>query len=412
MKTYKLTELKYRFKKLWRKWAAILVQGLIAMLVAIGASFFWTRDAGQAADLFVLRNFFEWRGSRTAPEEVILVAIDDFSYGKLQASTRQPFPRKHTAEALERIVEAKPRVLILDAGIPKEDLDPAADARLEAALKAGPTTIFSGQIPSEDSGVSTSNPTPELIIPSDEKFRKAAKLELPMTVPVTHGVVSRMLTNSKAGNNLAQTIPIARALIDLGAYSLESPGKFDLINYYGPAGHIKRIPIYEFIGEFYKPESAQMLKGKVVLLGFQSLLRERGQIDKDELMISASEKAMFGVEIHATMIGNLLDRSWLKRLDLFYEHYSLFVASFVLALLGVFLTPEKSVPAIAIISGIVVGIAYLLFSGYNFWMAGVGTLLFTAIFTMLGSAIYHYIIIKSFKTYLKKTFNFQLEREL
>src|SRR4051812_8280193 len=119
MSSYFLKELKYRAKHLWLKWARPLAQGLVALLVALASVEFWNTESGQKLDLWALNNFFEMRGPLSPPNDVVIVAIDDQTYKELDISTRLPFPRRFMAEALENIVRADPKVLILDARIPK-----------------------------------------------------------------------------------------------------------------------------------------------------------------------------------------------------------------------------------------------------------------------------------------------------
>jgi len=409
MTSFHVTELKYRLKQLWLKWARPLAQVFMGLLIAFGTVWFWTLPAGQKLDLWVLQNFFEIRGPVAPPEDVVIVAIDDKSYVELEASTRQPFPRLYVARALENIVKAGPKVIILDAKIPKEQLDPEADQRLEDALRAGPTTIWSGVIPLDQTGLAASEESSSLIMSSEKRFREAAKMELPMLVAQQHGVVSLLALAPKADASLFERAPLSRPLVELANYKVDMPGQLDLINFYGPAGTINRIPLYRLVKDDVAAELSK-LKDKIVFLGFQSVGRGRGQVDKEEFNISASSRVMFGVEIHANIVGNLIDGSWIKRFSVVNELSIIYLAALLLAVFGIALTPEKSVPIISALLILALAANYYFFTANLLWVPGAGALVAAGVVTMLGSALYHYVIIKSFKKYIKRTFNFEFER--
>lgn len=411
MKSYFLKELKYQLRQIILRWAKPVTQCIIALLISIGSIAFWTTSVGQRLDLWVLEKFFEYRGPRQAPEDVVIVAIDDETYQQLDVSTRLPFPRILVARALEQIVKAEPKVVILDARIPKEREDLEADQKIEDALRAGPITIWSGKTPQGQLGVLESDPAAFVIQGSEERFRKAAKMELPMLLRSSNGVVSDLTFDRKEQASLYDRVPLSRPLVELAKFTIDAPGAADLINYYGPRGTIKRIPLYKLLGE--ESESyKQLLKGKVILFGFQSIGRGRGQMDKDEFLVSVSSNPMFGVEIHANIVANLIDHSWLRRFTIPTEMSMLYVCALLIAVIGIALTPEKGIPLFISLILVVFLAAYRAFSVNYYWFAGLGALLATAGLTMLGNALYHYIIIKSFKKYIQKTFKFDIERSI
>lgn len=409
MKSYHLKELKYQLKQILVKWAKPASQCLIAFLISISTIAFWVTEVGQKLDLWVLEKFFEIRGARPAPKDVVIVGIDDESYQKLDVSTRLPFPRILVAKALEQIVQANPKAVIIDAKIPKEREDLEADQKLEDALRAGPVTIWSGKIPQGKSGDINSDPTAYITLSSEARFREAAKMELPMLLRSSFGIVSSISYDHRSSSGLFDRVPLSKPLTELAKYKVELPETYDLINFYGPSGTINRISLYKLL----EPDSEsikQQLNQKVVFFGFQSIGRGRGQMDKDEYFASVSNAPMFGVEIHANIAGNLIEKSWLKAFAVPTQLSIVYLCALIIAVVGIAFTPEKGIPILLTMVLLAFISAYRAFSSSNYWFGGIGALLITAILTILGNSIYHYVIIKSFKAYIQKTFKFDIER--
>jgi CHASE2 domain-containing sensor protein len=267
-------------------------------------------------------------------------------------------------------------------------------------------TIWNGEYPGAAIGTGD-----QLTLPSSEQFRKAVKFELPMTLHGAHGEII-YLGNPRADEaTLLSRVPISRALTELGGYSLATPGLRDLINFYGAAGAVPRVSLYK-LATTPSPEVLNALTDKVVLMGHQSKFFGRGTLSKDEFLTPASSDGTFGVEIHATTVGNLLDRSWLRRADLGVE---LLVLGILVFSMCAYSLRSPSSLLVGSLWGVVLLLhvaAYLSFSRLYFWMSGLGTLtLVTAAVTAI-SALYLFRRAEAYKRYLEKTFSFEREREL
>jgi CHASE2 domain-containing sensor protein len=249
---------------------------------------------------------------------------------------------------------------------------------------------------------------------SDERFLKAAKVTLPLTFPRTEGIISRLALSTDSAASLFERAPLARALVQLAKLPIASPGPFDMINYYGPAGTIDRFSLSDLVLKDLEFAMTR-LKDKIVFVGYQNTLRGRvpgADLQKDEYRVSASDEPMFGVEIHAHVAGNLMDGSWLKRLPLVTEVSCLYVASLIIAVLGIALSPEKAIIAIAVLITMAIGAAYWAFAYRHFIFPSVGALMVAGLVTAVGSALFHYLNIKGFKKYIRRTFSFEMDREL
>ena len=406
MKSYLLTELRYKLKQMTRKGYRPLLQVVLIFFISFSGINFWLSTAGQKLDQWVALQFFQHRGPRPPPADVVLVAIDDITYQKFGLSPNYPVPRSMIGEALMEIAKAAPKVAILDAAIPPErTIDPAGDDKIEAALKSGPFTIWSGKVPDN----LTKNQG-QIQIASDERFRKAARMELPMTVSSSDGIVWLISENPKEPKDLFEQIPIARPLAEIANYSLERPGTLDLLNFYGPSGSVNQISVSELIQGATEATRAK-LKDKVVIAGYQSIVYARGTSGKDELHISASRETMYGVEIHAHIIGNLIEKSWLRSAGFNTTRIYLFIAGAVIASVCIFLSPWWSVPIVSVIALSAIGFSYREFSNLR-WIPGIGTILMLCIFGAALGSFYYFSRTEGVRRYIRKTFKFGLERDL
>jgi CHASE2 domain-containing sensor protein len=366
-----------------------------------------TPTVGVLLDLKLLQTFYTLRGPRTPPSDVVLVGIDDETYRVLELSAKYPVPRKYIAEALETISRGNPRVVILDARLPKEEgIDDAADARIEEAIRNAPTSIWSGELPGSDGKT--------MVLPSAERFRAAAALELPMLVYATPLKSTEMisLTNLKArDHSLAERVPISRALTQLGGFELDNPGAEALTNFYGPAGGIPSISLSRFLSSVKNSEIPN-IQGKVVIIGLQSKLFARGTMAKDEYIVPSAPLGMFGVEMHASVISNLLDRSWLRLPD--YTTATIVVGLLVFLFTAYAMRSPKPLLLIGVWCGVgcLLFAHYISFSRFFFWSWGMGSVLICFLVVTIASANYMLIRALRYKKYIDTTFGFEKEREM
>ena len=363
---------------------------------------------GASLDISLLRPFYYVRGSRATPQGVVLVAIDDRSYQALNASTNYPLPRKYIAAALEVIQQHNPRLLILDAKIPNERMiDPDADDRIARALASMPSTIWSGENPGGEGALDGA-----IQIPSDEKFRAAAKMELPMLVYGNGSYTTFLTSRVKTAKSMYDLVPILKPMRELGNIPYTPPGKFDLINFYGPAGAIPRIPIHSLVSGNLSKESSNLLQGAIILVGYQSIQFGRGPMNKEELPTPSAPGGMFGVEIHASVVSNLIDGTMLRTPDPNVQ-FTLICALFtVLAAFSMRYPTPWTLLALWGSYGIWIVVSFYMFSRYYLVFAGLAALCFALVLISLLMGTYFFIRATRYKTYISSVFSFETEREL
>lgn len=345
-------------------------------------------SVGEDLDLAVLKSFFAIRGAVPPPNNIVIAALDDQSYTQLDASVRWPFPRKYSAEVIERITKVNPRILILDLIIPKEDQDPQANERLEKAMRAGIVTMVSGTHAKANAReVSKDRTANTFTIPSDPRFEGAAKMLLDMWVPSYKGGVFRVSVDPDENAPLEKRAPLANALNKLAGYNITRPGPEDLINYYGPKGTIEQVPFYEIL-KADDDTLRSKFSGKIVLAGLHSIEQGREKM-KDEFDVPVSG-TMFGVEIHANLVGNFIQNSWLRRMPFLDEAIITILGCFLVAFIGMFVSFRYATCLIIpIVSGTIVA-CYLAFLHHNRWFPLVGPMLFCGTLTCSVNLLAHY----------------------
>lgn len=375
-----------------RKWGfSLIILAVSVTLSFISAYRYQLPSNADRLELLRLPLLFSTRGARPTPDDIVIAAIDGVSVSEL-ANGARVFPRKYGALALKKIGDANPRAIILDLRAAKDLSDPEANDLLEEALRSGPTSILASEVYTEGATFCgrriTFSPSQ-----SDPRFLAAAKMQIPMNTLETYGNRMKISACDDPSTTLAQRLPLSRPLSELGGFEIKSPGLRDLINFYGPPGTIQKISLATILRE--SPAVLRKLfEKKVVLMGF-IYDENRGMQSNESFSVPVDTvNRMFGVEIHATIAANLLDRSWIHRWSLQTE--CLFVCLSVLVMTGIALklAPEKGIPFIIVFVGLIYLVSYIAFIKFNFLIPGVTLVWEAAELTVLASGIVHYRYIK------------------
>lgn len=119
---------------------------------------------------------------------------------------------------------------------------------------------------------------------------------------------------------------------------------------------------------------------------------------------------MFGVEIHANTIGNLIHDDGLNR---FPQDTELGILMVSLTILGAFAARQVGLLTLGVISAGVAGVlaaGYCAFAYYHFWVANLGVFTIGYLVTLVVSAVLLYRRSSKHKQYLDETFRFEQER--
>ena len=262
-----------------------------AMLLGVGAALTGVvlvlalTDPLRQLELDTVDTRFSVRGSQAPPRDLVLVKIDDVTFGDL--GVRWPFPRQMHAQVIDSLRRAGARVIVYDVQFTepasnREDaalMDAVARARGRVVLATsevdadGGHAVFGGQSTVRSLGARVGNAS--LPLDRDGVTRRFA------------AVVDRMPSLATAAVATAERRPVARD---------ELAGDH-WIDFHGPPG---AVPSVSFSDVFKGRVRPSRLRGKIVLVGATAPSLQ----DVRPTSVSA-DRLMSGAEIHANAISSL-----------------------------------------------------------------------------------------------------------
>jgi adenylate cyclase len=298
-----------------------LYAGLAVLALAGGA--LWTawlaeiHVAGRASlvdrlETVLLDLRIQIKGPRKAPDNVVILAIDDAS---VTATGRFPIDRTYLTRIVDGVREAGATALAIDILLTGSS-DATADAKLAAALASLPAVIAAGgQFPLAKAATELV-PAPESELRPYAPFAKAASVGLVNVATDAGGTPRHIPLIFDTSEGLAPSFglqAIGRYLGKMPSITAEGvrvDGRLqplDLqwqqpLDYYGRGGTVTTISAQAFLDGAATAE----LKGRLVLLGVTAT----GVGDR---FSSPFDPILPGVEVLATGIANLLDGSVLLR---------------------------------------------------------------------------------------------------
>ncbi len=330
-----------------RVWTALILLASMSLVVLV----MWFAPSLSAASTNIL---FRLRGELQAPDDVVILAIDDRS---LQRIGRWPWPRTVMADALDKISAGRPRAVGLDIVYAESFAD---DNRLKEAISScGRVVLPAELIRAAGEQIERSG---EIVWLRPVMGDAAAAVGHAHVSPDVDGIV-RSIQLSKADDagtrlwafglevvRLAERIPLEGfeekpGALRVGPYEMplreeettasQIPGvqvtrpNEMLINYAGPAS-FRRYSIADLIdGQV----PASTFTDKIVLVG--AVASSMGDSQISPFMHYGGNEGqagqeMPGVEVHANIINTIRARLWLRQVP---ERYG-----FLIALGVIFLT--------------------------------------------------------------------------
>lgn len=375
---YQFTQLGYFFRKIIKrneskkgnlsKLIRIFIVGFVPLyLIAI-----FNPVILQYEQFLLEHTFYIIRGNRPAPQEIVLVKIDDQSFENMKLNTKEPIPRLKFAEALAQIQTHKPKLVILDlhaAPSPKEE-----EGTLIAieAIKKGPTTIALSLVDHEIKSV------------NDPRIIKAAAMEVPMIV-ASNSQLKLVDQINITSNFKNESVPLLQPLKTYVDSNLITPGPFDLINFYGDKNSIRSFSLWEFFSEESNIPS-NFFKDKIVVIGLASNLAGRSANNIEVFNTPIKDFLLFGVEIHANIIGNLLDQSWIKNFSPGIKIILLMTMNFIALFIIALNNPKQSLTKLSLFLISYFIISYLAFTKFNTFIPGFYIIIFLSLFYFAGHA--------------------------
>ena len=137
-------------------------------------------------------------------------------------------------------------------------------------------------------------------------------------------------------------------------------------NHYGVAGTITSIPFYQTLAnDFFKPDN---FANKVILIGYSDDIEP----EKNQGIYTVFSKnygsTTSPIEIAATAVANLIDNSWLRRLNYWEQCFLLSGWGLILGSAWCLISFRRSVITLFCLSFGYMAIAYMMFTKFNIWM--------------------------------------------
>jgi adenylate cyclase len=377
-------------------------------MIAIASSFrtgwFDQLEAHTYDYLFLLR------GSVATPKDVVVVAIDEPSFGVI--GKQWPWPRNLHAQLIEGLFQRGAKTVATDI-VFAERSKPSEDRSLVDVIRRHPSLIIAAGIDQVDREYFTQQiqvlPIKEFIQHSDsfginilpvdkDGFVRQTCLEYPPYFSFAHvAVVSYQNKKPMSEDNRAN----------------HHQRKMN-INYYGPPGSIKTVSYYQALHpERYLPDD--LFKGKLVFIGFSlqnlPLVTEK---QPDHYFVPYSRhigKTMAGVEIHASIAANLIQNFSIRPFP------SQYVISVMITVWGILflatLGTRLAVQCMVFISLIVmtIGAGFILFAFFNINLP----LVFIVLPMMAGFTSnmgFHYFHLFKERRFIRQAFSAYISPEL
>ena len=375
-----------------RRVTPVWFAGFLLALLAFTALLDWS-EATRRLDM-LMHDALVRLSQRAAPSEVVIAAIDTDS---LSAHGRWPWSRDLQAVVYAELARLAPRAVIVDIVYAEPSARPGADRQLAEVLDTLPLTVLPVLL-EPGSGGGGSRPDRESL-PVAPLIGVADALGHTVLPIDDDGIVRRV--RLKAGFDRAHwsALPLAaleaidpdrfasasyvtpgRRLITATAAagttadaSVPGPPRWvedheALIPFYGPSEHFARIPVAALMAGTV-PRDA--VAGRIVLLG----LTASGLGDVVPTPVSALERPLAGVELHANVLAALLDGALITPAP---PWLGLLVAAVLLPL--VLLAYSKAPPhwslGLALVGALLpVALSAALYAGYNLWFAPVSVAL-------------------------------------
>lgn len=363
----KLRRVRYSLLRAWRERSLAVDRTFVSCLVALATLIIQPSVIGVRADSTLLRNWFLLRGPRPAPESLAILRLDNRTKEALGVPDRDPIPRSAIADAILKLMKYNPKAIIFDVIFDDEGPSPEVDKQLAAALAQSPSVIGRSSLLDIDGRKRDGTPLmARRKTDSYSLFVHSAKYVVAEQATLTANVVEKI---SLLGDPTLEKAPLLLPLRELVDPTLEEPGDFDFINYYGEPFTIPSLPMHKLLAD----DSAWsgLFSNKVIFVGWTDRSINGLTPDKrDSFMTPVSSTSMYGVEIQATIAANLLDRTWLHRLPFVTEVFTLFGVAFVLSFLATSMSWTQFVPMIVAAGVFWLGFSFIAFVQFYYFIPG------------------------------------------
>ncbi len=353
-----------------REWILMAI-ALLSLAITLGA-----QNGLGRLDQTLYDNFASSM-SRPARDDIIIVAIDDFSLAELG---RWPWPRTTHAQLIRRLSVAKARVIGFDVMLPEAEQPQAdgsrpGDVALAAAIRDSARTV----LPLTLAG---SGPSLQAVLPAGDLATAASAIAHIHLEHDSDGIVRSVFLREGQGDHLWPHLALAMLQVGTHQAPPQPATSFDpmvhswqrenrmQIAFAGNIGHFRSVPYVAVLRGEVPPS---FFAGKYVLVGATA----RGMTDSYPTAVSGIEGMMPGIEIHANILAGLLDGKSIALASAWQTALYCSLPVFIALLCYLMLQPRGALLASGILLIATLGTSYLVLRA-GWWLppaAGLLTLL-------------------------------------
>ncbi len=379
---------------------------LLASLLTIGLNCI---PSTERIDLTVTDQVRRVVGRSSPSKNVVVVAIDEASYTELGVGFDKPWPRALHAKLLRRLKELGVRSVAFDVLFTGPGSDPAVDQELIEAFKGVHSIIgvesIKKTVAKQGGGIIV-----EEIDQPYEEFRKVTTQALVnLDMNTKDGFIRTFPFPTSDQTKRFPFLAYAAAGVPTST-GIRTPTPRDLIKYYGSARENARIVSYWEMFEKMAPQEEATFRDAVVFVGL--LLRaDTGVAQKDSYLSPFGGEMVFGVQVHCTIAGNLLEQSWIRRPARSLELLALGLLGGASTFIGLSYSP---IILASVVGALVVGwlIVALVSVASNFFLAGAATVLILLPLGVLVSAMVSYVSARRSEEALRSAFSLYVSPDM
>lgn len=323
---------------------------------------------------------FTLRGTRSSPNQIIIVAIDETSMAEIKH--QWPWPRSLHAQLLRQLHQAGAKVIGIDV-LFAEPSEPAEDQALTAALREVGNVVLVSALAVENDPLYRYT----LRIDPLPAFRDVAVVGNPLIRIDADGIVRR--TRILAPDMPSFALQIVRHYLadptarpkhapELQRFSQKELLKDVLINYPGPPKTVKTVSYYQAL-DYQHLLPPGIFNGKIVLIGRAlEVIPEPQRLSGDTFLTPFSwivQEPAAGVEIQANIISNFLEGRFVSELGGLSQSMLLLFLSSVGSLILVRLRPLTGLITTLALAGLSFSIALWVFTKTSLWLPAVSGIL-------------------------------------
>lgn len=308
-----------------------------AVVVTVATVYGAITLAGFDSSSLLMRSFYALRPARLISQEIAITGVDDKSLIELQGSFKDPLADTIIAQAVERLLEHSPRAIFVDLGLFSKGFSPPLHDKVY---------YFSEQV------------TP---VTSHHPIQHDAT---PLSL-LLYGAKDSIVLLAPRGGPSSLSVFASTLKLD----STESqPAPVDFyFNVYNPSGVLPYTALHEIL-KTPQSELQADFNNKIVFLGLKSIALRRGQVlGSWQYFVPSLGRYMFPIDIHATALGNLLDRSWIREIPLAGSIFTVLVLAVLATLIATKFALKIAIPALVAQCGVTLFVAYIGFANYFLW---------------------------------------------